>query len=173
MVRTISATTQRLIQAAHNNGYASESYKASQSRYIELPGNKKMTLLLPSGEATPAGKFYYNTVLGLTDLPLLYAYESELIQDKWILGFNGKKVLVRRRDASGQWAATKAGLQYFKFARDEHSVAVGAYRLSANGSTLISIEPQVLSHESFITEYIQNPAATLQYQRLTTEAEQE
>ncbi len=35
------------------------------------------------------------------------------------------------------------------------------------------MEPQALSHESFVTEYIQNPAATLQYQRLTTEAEQE
>ncbi len=127
MPRTISAATKALIQAAHDGGQASESYKASQSRYIELPGNKKLTLLLPSGEATPAGAFYYKTVLKL-DPPQLYAYENELIQDKWVQGFNGKKILVRRRDASGQWAATKAGLQYFKFARDEHSVAVGAFR---------------------------------------------
>ncbi len=131
-----------------------------------------MTLLLPSGEATLAGVFYYKTLLGL-DPPLLYPYEGELIQDKWVVGFNGKKILVRRRDASGQWAATKAGLQYFKFARDEHSVTAGAYRLSGNGTTLVEIAPQVLSHAKFVTEYISNPSATLKYQRLTTELEQE
>ncbi len=151
MPRTVSAATQRLIQAAHDGGRASESYKASQSRYIELPGNKKMTLLLPSGEATPAGAFYYKAVLGMEEVPQLYAPESELMHDKWILGFNNKKVLVRRRDASGQWAATKAGLQYFKFARDEHSVSVGAYRLSSHGTTLVDLEPQVSSDESFVT----------------------
>ena len=172
MVRVLSATSQRAIQAVHDNGGASEAYKGTQSRYLELAGKKKMTLLLASGEATPAGKYYYNTVLGLEALPSLYAYESPLIQDKWVQGFNGKKVLVRRRDSSGQWAATKAGLQYFKFARDEHSVAVGAYRLSGNGEALIEVPPQVLSDAKFITEYISNPEATLQYQRLTTEAEQ-
>ena len=109
-----------------------------------------MTLLLPSGEATPAGKFYYETVLK-QELPTLYAYESPLLTDKWVVGFNGKKILVRRRDASGQWAPTKAGLQYFKFARDEHSVSVGAYRMGSNGTTLVNIEPQVLG-SNFVSE---------------------
>ena len=57
-VKALSVTTQRLIQTAHDNGVVTDSYKASQSRFIELPGKKKMTLLLPSGEATPAGEFY-------------------------------------------------------------------------------------------------------------------
>ncbi len=54
-VKTLGAATQQLIADSHNDGNASQPYKASQSRYIQLPGNKMM-LILPSGEATLAGK---------------------------------------------------------------------------------------------------------------------
>ncbi len=171
-VKTLSAATKTLIRESHEAGNVSEAYKASQSRYLSLEGKPAMTLILASGESTLAGVYYYKELLKL-DPPLLYAYETPLIQDKWVTGFNGKKVLVRRRGADGQWAATAAGKQYFKYARDEHSVTVGALRVSGNGLALVPFPPQVLSDAKFISAYISNPEATLRYQRLSTEAEQQ
>ena len=169
-VATISAATKASIKAAHEAGRASEKYAASESRYIAVNGNK-LTLLLPDGRLTLYGAYFYRELLQL-EPPKLYSYEAELIQDQWVTGFSGKKILVRRRGADGQWQPTRQGLQFFKYARDEYSVSVGAYRISGNGQLLLPSPPQVLSDQKFITAYIANPEAKLAYRRLNTPEEQ-
>jgi len=82
-----------------------------------------------------------------------------------------EKVLVRRRGADGQLVPTQAGLQYFKYARDEYSVTVGSFRHSANGTTLVDHPPTALSDENFVSEYLSKPEEKLAYTRLSTEAE--
>jgi hypothetical protein len=100
----LSAATQGLIRTAVTEGRVAES-RQSQGRFIVVAGNRALTLLNPDGRATAAGRYYYRDILQLP-LPQLYAYESELIQDKWAVGFDGKTNLMRRRDASGQWIPT-------------------------------------------------------------------
>ena len=168
-VATISAATKASIKAAHEAGRASEKYASSESRYISVDGNK-LTLILPDGRLTLYGSYYYRDLLQL-DPPKLFSFETPLIQDKWVMAYSGRKLLVRRRGADGQWQPTKLGLQYFKFLRDEYSVSVGSYRVSGNGRTPVPSPPQVLSDKGFVTEYISNPEATLAYRRLNTEEE--
>jgi hypothetical protein len=85
------------------------------------------------GEPTPAGHFYYGTLLGLP-VPTLYAYESPLIHDKYVEGFDGSRVLVRRKNAAGVWEPTTAGRNYFRYARDEYEVQVPVVALKLNRS---------------------------------------
>ena len=128
-VATISDATKAQIRAASEAGRASEKYNTSESRYITVEGNSKLTLILPDGRTTLYGAFYYRDVLN-TEPTRLFAYETPLLNDKWVLGYSGQKILVRRRGADGQWTPTKQGLQYFKFARDAFVVTVGAYRVA-------------------------------------------
>ena len=69
-----------------------------------------------------AGKVYYG-LLGIP-VPKLYSYETPLINDQWVTGFSGRKVLVRRRLADGSWRMRKQGEAYFVANRDEVVVTV-------------------------------------------------
>ena len=81
-----------------------------------------------------------------------------------------EKDLGSPRGADGQWTPTKAGLAYFKFARDEFVVTVGAFRVARD--QLVPSPPQTLSEKRFTAEYIANPEARLAFQRLNTPEEQ-
>jgi hypothetical protein len=85
------------------------------------------------GEATPAGRNYYGTLLGLP-IPTLYAYEAPLINDKYVQGFDGSMVLVRRRNAEGIWEPTAAGRNCFRYARDKIEVQMPVVTTRRNGS---------------------------------------
>ena len=91
-VATIAAETKAKIKEAHEAGRASEKYASSESRDIAVDGNK-LTLLLPDGRLTLYGAYFYRELLQL-EPPKLYSYEAELIQDKWVTGFSGKKSLL-------------------------------------------------------------------------------
>ena len=107
------------IKTAIEAGAESQSYKGSQARYLLLDGKKKK-LIEATGKVTPAGKAYYE-LLNIPS-PKLFAYEQPLIDEKWVMGFNGQRVLVRTRGADGKWAITKAGMNYFLYNRDEYEV---------------------------------------------------
>jgi hypothetical protein len=74
---------------------------------------------------------------------------------------------MRRRDASGQWQATRAGLQYFRYLRDEVVVQVGSLRVSGQGTLLIPNVPVTLSDRNFVTEYLRVPLSGIAYGLLT------
>ena len=109
-----------LIRQAIAGGQESQGYKGSQGRYLVVNGRRRK-LIEASGKVTEAGRIYYE-ILGI-DPPRLYAYEQPLINDKWVMGFSGRDILVRRR-VNGAWTITKEGENYFRFNRDEFLLEV-------------------------------------------------
>jgi len=89
-VATISDATKAQIRAAHEAGRASEKYNTSESRYITVEGNSRLTLILPDGRTTLYGAYYYRELLNTEPIEL-YAMETPLINDKWVMGYSGKK----------------------------------------------------------------------------------
>jgi hypothetical protein len=116
-----SPDLQRRIREAVRGGFASVKYagRNNHGRYIPS-GDRRIRLLAADGEATPAGRFYYGTLLGLP-VPTLYAYETPLIHDKFVRGFDDSLILVRRKNAEGVWEPMPAGRNYFRYARATRS----------------------------------------------------
>ena len=110
------------IRRAVLDGAESQAYRGSQGRYL-MAGGRRTKLIEAAGKVTAAGRAYYQEVLGIAP-PRLFAYEQPLIDDKWVIGFSGQRVLVRRRQADGSWTITKAGENYFRYNRDEYEVEV-------------------------------------------------
>ena len=48
-------------------------------------------------------------------MPRLYAYEQPLLNDKWVMAFDGTRVKVRERNSDGSWRITKNGEDYFRY----------------------------------------------------------
>jgi len=151
----IAQATQDALRAAATKGTPVGRTKA-QGITIMVANNKKLTLLKADGTATANGRFYYKAL----DLPLptAYAYEQPLINDKYVNGWDGKKILVRRRDTQGNWVPTENGKNYFKFLRDEFLVTVPSARptRSADGFILESLSPHTLSEQYFSVPYLRN-----------------
>lgn len=53
--------------------------------------------------------------------PLMYSYEQPLINDKFVMGYNGNRVKVRPWQG-GAWQVTKEGDTYFKYNQNEYTV---------------------------------------------------
>ena len=109
-----------LIRQAIAAGQESQKYTGSQGRFLVVNGRRRK-LIEASGKVTAAGRIYYE-ILGI-EPPRLYAYEQPLINDKWVMGFDGREILVRRR-VNGAWTITKEGENYFRFNRDEFLMEV-------------------------------------------------
>ncbi len=175
----VSAATKQQIRDAHGNNVASQAQKTTEGRFLTIAGNKKITLLYPDGTITAAGRYYYTDLLGL-EPPSLYAYEAHIEDEKWVRGFSGKRILVRKW-INGEWVPTAKGLPYFKFLRDEHTIQVatlkvtqnrdGAQRVIPHNRAVVENLPFTLSDQRFTTPYLKSPAAGIAYRGLTTEAQ--
>jgi hypothetical protein len=75
-----SARLKASIRASVEAGEESQKYATNAGRYLRV-GAKRVQLLKADGTATPAGAFYYEDLLNL-ERPMLYAYESPLIDGK-------------------------------------------------------------------------------------------
>ena len=105
------------IRAVITAGTQPQRYRTSVAQYVRAAGGAKIPLIGADSKPTPAGKFYYGQ-LGV-EPPKRYAYEQPLINDQWVLGFDGSRVKVRTRNADGTWKITSAGLAYFRYNRSE------------------------------------------------------
>ena len=65
-----------------------------------------MRLQRADGTLTDAGRHYHSAVG--EDPPLMYSYEQPLINDKFVMGYSGRKVQVRRWK-DGAWHVTNQG----------------------------------------------------------------
>ena len=90
MPRVNLALLKNNLTKAIEAGRSSQKNATNEGRYITLVNGKKEKLMMPNGTATPAGKIYYDEILGI-GAPRLYAYEQPLIGEKWVMGFSGKK----------------------------------------------------------------------------------
>ena len=166
-----SPALQRRIRDAVEAGNGSMKYAGNHGRFIQS-GNGRIRLMAADGEATPAGRFYYGTLLGLP-VPTLYAYESPLIHDKYVEGFDGSRVLVRRKNAEGIWEPTAAGRNYFRYARDEIEVQVPVVALRRNNSLPLHWGRYAALPDRFTVGYLRSPPNQVAYRRLANQDQQD
>ncbi len=57
-------------------------------------------------------------------MPRRYAYEQPLINDRWVMAFDGTRVKVRERNSDGSWRITKKGEDYFRYNKNEYLPSV-------------------------------------------------
>ena len=62
----------------------------------------------------------------------MYAYGQELEGGKWVRGYNGNRVLVRRW-VNGQWQITREGENYFRYNKNDYVVSVPIRRAVRTG----------------------------------------
>ena len=109
---------QAQLQAAIAAGTRPQRYKTSVAQFIRAPGGRRIKLVGADSQPTAEGRFYY-AQLGV-DVPRLYAYEQPLLNDKWVMAFDGTRVKVRERNSDGSWRITKKGEAYFRLNRNQY-----------------------------------------------------
>ena len=105
------------IRAIIARGTQPQRHRTSVAQFIRAEGGRKIALIGADSRPTAAGLFYYKE-LGI-EPPKRFAYEQPLLNDKWVVAFDGSRVKVRERMADGSWRITKAGMPYFKYNRTE------------------------------------------------------
>ena len=85
------------MRAAIDAGVQPRSNSTNYGQYL-LTDRGRIKLQKPDGSLTRQGRDYYD-MIGLNP-PLLYSYEQSLINDKFVRGYDGKNMLVRRWDTS-------------------------------------------------------------------------
>ena len=164
-----SARLKASIRASVEAGEETQKYATNAGRYLSV-GGRKVQLLRADGTATPAGAFYYEDLLNI-ERPKLYAYESPLIDGKWVQAFDGSRVLVRRKKADGTWEATKQGEQYFRHAKDEWIVHVHERPFHRTENHVrMDYAVTVPLNQSFTVPYLTSPTAARRYGALATDA---
>ena len=82
------------LRAAHAAGTAPQKYRSNWGQYL-VSGTRRLKLQEADGTLTQAGRDYYDEILGI-EPPLLFAYEQELENDRYVRAYDGTPVLVRR-----------------------------------------------------------------------------
>ena len=90
------------IDAAISNGEQVQPFSSTQGSFLQV-GNRKVKLQNKDGSLTASGEHYWNRVDETP--PLMYSYDQPIINNS-VMGYNGKRVIVRKR-VNGQWQITK------------------------------------------------------------------
>ena len=186
--RLAISNMQNQIREAMDAGRTAQSRGKSEARFIELLNGKKLTLQNSGGQATEAGQAYYS-LLGVP-VPKLYNYEEPLINDQWVKGLSGRKILVRRRLADGSWRVTRQGEAYFQANRDEVVIKVPTLLVkqiaSFSAGARVALEPipdgvqlgaianskeYTELDQTFSVQYLLEANRATRYRRLATEAQ--
>ena len=107
------------IDAAVNAGITGQLQK-SMNVTLKLASGSSVRLVSSDGVPTREGNYYYSK-LGV-DPPAIFPYEQGLVNSKYVVGFDGKKKMVRRMGADGSWKVTPLGTNYFKYNRDDYKI---------------------------------------------------
>jgi hypothetical protein len=118
----VNATMEAQLQAAIAAGTWPQRYRTSVAQFIRAPGGRRIKLINADSQPTAEGRYYY-AQLGV-DVPRLYVYEQPLINDKWVMAFDGTRVKVRERNSDGAWRITKKGEDYFRYNRNQYLPSV-------------------------------------------------
>ena len=104
---TQKAAMEAQIREAIAAGTQPQRYKTSIAQFIRV-GGKNVRLIGADSRTTAEGRYYYGQI-GISP-PLSYRYDQPLINDKWVVGFDGTRIKVRdNNNADGSWKITKAG----------------------------------------------------------------
>ena len=106
------------IDAAVDTGIAAQLQK-SMNVTLKLASGRSVRLVNADGVPTREGTHYYSKLA--IDPPAIFPYEQGLHHGKWVVGFDGKKKMVRRMGADG-WQVTPMGVNYFKYNRDSYKL---------------------------------------------------
>ena len=122
--KNMAARMRAQIDAAISNGEQVQPFSSTQGSFLKV-GNRKVKLQNKDGSLTTAGQHYWERVDETP--PLMYSYDQPIINNS-VMGFNGKRVIVRKR-VNGQWQITKKGEDYYRYNRNEYVVHVPVRRV--------------------------------------------
>ena len=143
------------IDAAVNTGITGQLQK-SMNVTLKLASGSSVRLVSSDGVPTREGTYYYSK-LGI-EVPAIFPYEQGLLNGKWVVGFDGRKKLVRRMGADGSWKVAPMGANYFKYNRDEYKVDFPVRLARPVSNAKGTRASWVLDKETF--EYISRDTAT-------------
>ena len=75
-------------------GVGARMQRATNHIILRTTSNPNVRLVSAAGDVTPEGQHYYG--LRGERVPSVYACEQALINGMWVVGFDGKKHMVRR-----------------------------------------------------------------------------
>ena len=140
------------IRAIIARGTQPQRLRTSVAQFVRAADGRKISLIGADSKPTAAGVFYYSQ-LGI-EPPKRYAYEQPLLNDKWVMAFDGSRVKVREKLADGSWRITKAGLSYFKFNRTEYLPSIPYLIAKGIGNGRLVIVPD-MGRDQYMSKVIQ------------------
>ena len=126
-VRSDRAAMETSLLAAIANNTQPQRYQASVGQFIRLADGRAVRLMNTDNSLTSAGSAYWR--LAGIPAPRLYNYDQPLINEKWVMAYDGTRLKVRERTADGSWRITNKGEGYFRFNRAEYQVRVPYIKL--------------------------------------------
>lgn len=114
---TILAQMGAQLQQIISRGTPVQRFQRNSGQYVRAEDGRRIPLIGSDNRSTAAGKRYFE-LLGVPP-PSLYNYDQPLHNDKWVIGNDGRKILVRKRP-HGEWEITPQGENYFKYNRSEY-----------------------------------------------------
>ena len=82
------------VESAIRDGERVQPFKSTQGSFLQV-GNQRVKLQNKDGALTAAGTHYWEHIQ--EDPPLMYSYDQPLINNQWVIGYNGKRVRVRKK----------------------------------------------------------------------------
>ena len=126
-VRRNRANMQASLLDAIGRGTLPQRYQASVGQFIRLADGRPVRLMNTDNTMTSAGTMYWR--LAGVPVPRLYNYDQPLLNDKWVMAYDGTRIKVRERTADGSWRITNKGESYFRYNRSEYQVSVPYIKL--------------------------------------------
>ena len=106
------------VKVAVQEGAQPTTFNRTQVRSLHVAG-RRVKLQHADGTLTAAGRHYHQHVGEYP--PLMYSYEQPLINDTFVMGYNGNRVQIRAWK-NGAWQMTKQREAYFKNKKNEYVV---------------------------------------------------
>ena len=98
-------------------GTLPQRYRASVGQFVRAQDGRQIRLQGPDNKLTPAGKAYWR--LRGMPAPSLYDYSQPLLNDAYVMAYDGSTIKVRQRNA-GSWRVTAKGEGYFRYNPTEY-----------------------------------------------------
>ncbi len=110
------------LQAVVDSGVLPQRGSTSYAHIVRAPDGRRIPPMGVDNKPTKEGVVYYR-LLGVPP-PTLYNYHQPLINDRWVEGYDGRRIKVRERNEDGSWRILAKGVGYFRYNRVEYLAQV-------------------------------------------------
>ena len=98
------------IEQTIDSGERAQPLSSTLGRFLQV-GTRSVNLQDKDGTLTDSGR-HYHAYLNEAP-PLMYSYDQPA-QNNSVMGYNGKRIMVRKR-VNGQWQVTPKGEDYYRY----------------------------------------------------------